>query len=184
MIILEQKKQTNIAEYVILMYQIEDMVRAYKFDISLIEKQIIAPQAPSQSIHNEMKNWYLGLIKEMKSRGLENKGHAYELNEVMAELVYLHMTLHDAVKDIKYTTLFNSAKEHIEAFRKKSDLGEIHPVEVCFQALYMKLLMKLQKKEISAATEEAFDAMRILVAYIGKAYHQMKSGDMSMFESK
>jgi hypothetical protein len=41
----------------------------------------------------------------------------------------------------------------------------------------MKLLMRLQKKEISAETEEAFDAMRILLAYLSRSYHQMKNGD-------
>ena len=50
-------------------------------------------------------------------------------------------------------------------------------LEVCFHALYMKLLLKLQKKEISQETEEAFDAMRILLAYLTRSYHQMKGGE-------
>ena len=58
----------------------------------------------------------------------------------------------------------------------------MHPVDVCFHALYMKLLMRLQKQEISAETEHAFDSMRILVAYLAKAYHNMKAGDMDMFQ--
>jgi hypothetical protein len=41
----------------------------------------------------------------------------------------------------------------------------------------MKLLLKLQKKEISQETEEAFDAMRILLAYLTRSYHQMKGGE-------
>jgi hypothetical protein len=43
----------------------------------------------------------------------------------------------------------------------------------------MKLLLRLQKKEINSASEEAFDAMRILIAYLSKSYHQMKNGDLN-----
>jgi CheY-like chemotaxis protein len=64
----------------------------------------------------------------------------------------------------------------------KSDLKDNHPVEVCFQALYMKLLLRLQKKDVNAESEQAFDSMRILLAYLTKGYHEMKAGNMEMFE--
>ena len=41
----------------------------------------------------------------------------------------------------------------------------------------MKLLLRLQKKDISGETEEAFDQMRIVLAYLTRAYHQMKNGE-------
>jgi hypothetical protein len=47
----------------------------------------------------------------------------------------------------------------------------------------MKLLLKLQKKEISAETEEAFDSMRVMLAYLARTYHQMKSGELNFFNN-
>jgi hypothetical protein len=41
----------------------------------------------------------------------------------------------------------------------------------------MKLLLRLQKKEISQETEASFDTMRVLLAYLSQAYHKMRSGD-------
>ena len=182
MYIAREKKETNIAEYVIYMYQIEDMIRAYNFDLDMIREKIIRPQVKSTSLEEEAASWYKEVIDEMKSRNLDRKGHLHRIGEVITELIYLHNTLKDVVEDKKYLDLLNAAESNIEAFREKSDLGTIHPVEVCFQALYMKLLLKLQNKEISAESENAFDTMRILLAYLTKGYHQMKKGDMSMFE--
>lgn len=182
MILIEEKKQTNIAEYIILMYQTEDLMRAYNFDLARIKRDIILPQTPSESIVPSVEAWYADLISEMKKRGLEKQGHTHAVQEVIAEIIYLHNTLLTIVKDEKYKNLHNHAVKNIEAFREKSDLEQMHPVDVCFHALYMKLLMRLQKQEISAETEHAFDSMRILVAYLAKAYHNMKAGNMDMFQ--
>ena len=182
MIIVEEKKKTNIAEYVILMYQTEDLLRAYNFDLNRIKRDIIIPQTASESIVPTVENWYNELIQEMKKRGLEKQGHIHAVQEVIAEIIYLHNTLLTIVKDEKYKNLYNHAITNIEAFREKSDLKQMHPVDVCFHAMYMKLLMRLQKKEISAETENAFDSMRILLAYLTKAYHNMKAGNMEMFQ--
>lgn len=182
--IAREKQETNIAEYVIYMYQLEDMLRAYKFDLDTIRESIIRPQLTSESLVEESYQWYKEIVDEMKSRNLDRKGHLHRIGEVITELIYLHNTLKDVVEDEKYIGLLTAAEPNIEAFRQKSDLGTIHPVEVCFQALYMKLLLKLQRKEISAETEQAFDTMRIILAYLTKGYHQMKKGDMSMFEKQ
>jgi hypothetical protein len=172
-----EKEKNNIAEYILYMYQLEDLIRACNFDIALIQKNIIQPQAKSDSFFNEATRWYEEIIREMQSRGLEKKGHLHRITEVFMELVYLHDTLLGVVKDEKYKTLYETAKPHIEEFRQKSNIGQIHDLEVAFHALYMKLLMKLKKQDISSETEESFDHMRILLAYISRAYHKMKKGE-------
>lgn len=182
MFVAQEKLKNNIAEYIIYMYQVEDMIRAYNFEIEELRKHIIQPQVKSESFEAEAVKWYEDLIAEMKSRKLEKKGHLNQIQEVMTELIYLHNTLKDVVKDRKYIDLLTAAEPNIEEFRKKSDLKSAHLVEVCCQALYMKLLLKLRGEEISEASESAFDTMRIILAYLTKGYHQMKSGDMSMFE--
>jgi len=41
MIIASKKRKENIAEYILYMWQIEDMIRANDFDISKIRRNII-----------------------------------------------------------------------------------------------------------------------------------------------
>ena len=42
MIIAQLKRKENIAEYLLYMWQIEDIIRANKLDIDLIEKNLIS----------------------------------------------------------------------------------------------------------------------------------------------
>ncbi|MFA5573476.1 MAG: DUF4924 family protein [Brumimicrobium sp.] len=184
MYVAQEKLNSNIAEYVLYMYQLEDLIRGYNFDIDKITENLIRPQVKSNSFEAEAIKWYQEIIDEMKSRQLEQKGHLFRVNEIITELVYLHQTLKEVVKDPKYLGLIAAAEKNIEDFRTKSDLQDnAHLVEVCFYAMYMKLLMRLQQKEISGETENAFDSMRVVLGYLVKGYHQMKSGDMSMFET-
>lgn len=177
MLIAQKKYNENIAEYILYMYQIEDVIRAYHFDVDKIISHFVQPQLPDKSFIEHYRNWYNGLVRDMQSEKIEESGHRLELQEVLIELSYLHNSLLTVVNDEKYKALYATALPLIEDFVEHSNLKEKNYVEVCFHALYMKLLMRLQKKEISAETEEAFDAMRILVAYLSRAYHQMKSGE-------
>jgi ADP-dependent phosphofructokinase/glucokinase len=119
----------------------------------------------------------------MQSQKIEKSGHLYLIQEVLIELSYLHNTLLNMSDDVRYKELYETAVPHIEEFKQKSNLKDKNHIEIIFHALYMKLLLRLQKKEISAETEEAFDSMRILAAYLGRAYHQMKNGTLNFFNN-
>jgi hypothetical protein len=183
MIVSEQKRKSNIAEYVIYMYQIEDVVRAYQFDINAIIENFVMPQLPDSSFLPDFTEWYKGLIQRMHSQKIEKNGHLHEVNEVMVELSYLHNTLMNIIKDTKYISLFESSVKFIEEFKEKSNLKEKNHIEIAFHALYMKLLLKLQKKEISPESENAFDSMRILLAYLSKSYHKMQRGELDFVKN-
>jgi hypothetical protein len=176
--IAEQKLKENIAEYILYMYQIEDVIRAYQFDLNVIIENYVKPQLPDDSFLSKYSKWYEDLIYKMQSQKILKSGHLFEVNEVMVEISYLHSTLLNVVNDEKYKVLFEAALPNIEEFKDKSNLKDKNQIEIAFHALYMKLLLRLQKKEISAESEEAFDSMRILLAYLANAYRKMKSGDM------
>lgn len=175
--IAEQKLNENISEYILYMYQIEDIIRAFNFDIERIMSQFVLPQLPDKSFEGKYRNWYLGLIADMQSERITESGHRMELQEHLTELSYLHNTLLSVVNDEKYKQLVEQATPFIDEFKEHSNLKDKNMLEVCYHGLYMKLLLKLQKKDISQETEEAFDAMRIVVAYLARAYHRMKNGD-------
>ena len=85
----QSKALDNIAEYIIYMYQIEDTIRAFKFDIDLIMSNIIEPQISNKNDLNEQKNCNEDLINKMKSQKIEKKGHLLELSDFIIELSYL-----------------------------------------------------------------------------------------------
>lgn len=183
MFISQQKLQENIAEYILYMYQIEDVIRSFNFDLERIMNEYVSQQLPDESFHAQYRAWYQGLITQMQSQKIESAGHLYLIQEVLIELSYLHNTLLNMANDVRYKELYEAAIPHIEAFKEKSNLKDKNHIEIVFHALYMKLLLRLQKKEISAETEESFDSMRILAAYLSRAYHQMKAGTLNFFNN-
>ena len=172
----QQKLSENIAEYVLYMYQIEDLIRAYKFDLDSIIYNYVQPQLPDTSFVNKYREWYSDLINQMKSQKIEKVGHLLSLQDILVELSYLHNTM-IGMKNIKYSSLYSQAVNYIDEFKTKSDLKDKNHIEIAFHAMYMKFLLKIQKKEISSETENAFDSMRIMLAYLSKSYHKMKSGE-------
>jgi hypothetical protein len=183
MLIAQQKQKENIAEYVLYMYQIEDVVRAYNFDFEAIMENYVKPHIPNMSFLESYKKWYRDIIQQMQEQGLQKTGHLLDLKDIMVEISYLHNTLLTLKEEHKYTGLFERANPLIEEFKEKSNLKDKNLVEIAFHAMYMKLLMRLQKKEISAETEDAFDAMRVMLAYLSKSYTQMKAGDMDFLKN-
>lgn len=165
------------------MYQVEDVIRAYDFDVDRLMTEFIEPQLNNASFIGQYKSWYDGLIRQMKLQRIEKAGHLTELKDVLIELTFLHNTLISLTNDTKYKDLFELALPNINEFKERSNLKDKNDVEVIFHALYMKLLLRIQKKEISAATEEAFDSMRILLAYLAKSYHRMKRGDLDFLKN-
>jgi hypothetical protein len=183
MLIARQKLNENIAEYVLYMYQIEDLIRAYQFDLEAIIENFVRPQLPDGSFIEQYREWYRGLISQMKSQRIEKQGHLHDLKDILVEMSYLHNTLLNMANDQKYRAVFQAATPYIEEFKERSNLKDKNHIEIIFHALYMKLLLKLQKKEISAETEEAFDAMRVMIAYLARTYHQMKSGNFDFLNN-
>lgn len=182
MLIAREKKEENIIEYLLYMFQIEDLIRAHQLDADLLYERIIEPQVQDEKLAEEYRNWYTGLIRAMKDQRKEKEGHIFELHEVQMELFYLHTTLVNLVKDKNYTEAFNKALPFITEFREKSD-SKLNDVDLAVQALYMKLLLKLKGKEILKETEEAFDAMRNMLVKLAQAYHKMKKGDLDFFNN-
>ena len=75
MLLAEQIKENNIAEYVLYMWQTEDLVRGFDLNIDSIEANVIPQIAKSDEDVQAVKNWYLQLIKELRIQGKTQKGH-------------------------------------------------------------------------------------------------------------
>jgi len=173
MLIAEEKIKSNVAEYVLYMWQIEDMIRAYKFNIDLIEKNIISQFNHPERVIKEIKNWYADLIVMMHVENIRAKGHLQFVNAIIKELNDIHLRLLKSDKESKYRKLYDNAAGNIQEFKKKLQDSSLNEVEICFNGLYGLLLLRLQKKEVSAATQQAMATFSNLLALLSLKYHQL-----------
>ena len=94
-----EKKRENIAEYLLYMWQIEDLIRAYDLDLDRIEHEIIDKYTGLDSEGRKaLYEWYESLIDMMRREGVEKKGHLQINQNVIIALDDLHRRLSAARK--------------------------------------------------------------------------------------
>lgn len=179
MLIAQRTKETNISEHVIYMFQIEDLIRANNFDLETIANTIIAGQVQDDELFEQYRNWYAGLIRQMKLQNIEEKGHVEEVQEVLMELLMLHNTLLNIINDREYSSAYEAALPALKDFQVKSNSGNLNIVEVGFNALYGKLILKLKKQPISASSEEAFGLIAKMLGILALNYKKMRNGELN-----
>ena len=177
--IARKTRETNIAEHVLYMFQIEDLIRANNFDIDSITYSILEPQIQDENIRAEYIQWYTDLIAQMKRDRVTTSGHITDIQEILMELLLLHNTLLNVVRNPKYTAVFERALPVIKDFQRKSNSSDINVIEVGFNALYGKLMLRLQQKEISESSEKGFALIADLLGNLAVYYRKMKSGDLN-----
>ncbi len=174
--IAEQKKTENIAEYLLYMWQMEDLVRGNGMDPEQIEKNVIGQIDDAEKKEAE-RAWFNDLIERMRKEGIAEKGHLSELEDLLVELYYLHNTLLNVVRDKRYSELFQAAMPHISALQKKG-ANDDNEIETCLNGLYGLLMLRLRNEEVSKETGEAMESFRQLMAYLSEQYKKMKAGEL------
>lgn len=171
MIIASQKRKENIAEYILYMWQIEDLIRANHLDIDEITKNVIDKYQLSPAQRKEMTEWYESLIDMMRREGVAEKGHLQMNNNILNQLVQLHQALLKDARFPEYTAEFYKTLPFIVELRSKAGKEMSGEIETCFNALYGMLMMRLQSKEITPDTQAAISQISRFIAVLARDFH-------------
>ncbi len=180
MIIASQKKKENIAEYLLYMWQIEDIIRAYGLDIDRIQQHIIDPYNLSPEQKKAMREWYESLIDMMRTEGVTEKGHLQLNKNVLIDLTDLHSRLLKSTREPFYGASFFKTLPYIVELRAKAGDEKVGELETCFNALYGVLLLRLQKREIGADTLKAIQQISTFLAILSEKYKAEKAGELEL----
>jgi hypothetical protein len=177
MLISREKRKTNIAEYILYMWQVEDLIRAHQFNIDLIEHNLISQYAQPAKIKNDIRDWFANLMLMMYREGIREKGHLSFLRTLLAEMNDLHIRMLVDPDEIVYHKLYQPASDNIKAFRKRLPDQNTSDIETCLNALYGLLLLRLKKKEVSHETEVAMATFSKLLAVLSNKYLETERGE-------
>ncbi|MDR0765885.1 MAG: DUF4924 family protein [Odoribacteraceae bacterium] len=175
MFIAREKRKENLAEYILYMWQVEDMLRAFRMDIRQVEQHVILPSRVDEAGRAALLEWYDNLIEMARKEGVTGKGHLQVVKNALNELLELHLYLLLQEGDPLYRRLHAEALPHLAAFRQKSTAAEETPdVELALQALYGQLILRLQKREIYSSTRQATGTFSRMLAYLAAKYKQIE----------
>jgi hypothetical protein len=171
---LSKKKQDNIAGYVISMWHLEDLLRAQRFDLTVIEELLVAPMEGDDRTRAEVRAWYADVVRRMRAQGITERGHLSEVEEVMNELEFLHRTLVEVLNDADYDAHFAKAEPDIKVLQDAAGEEADGPITTCFTAIYGVMVLRAKGQEVSAATTEAEGHFRQLLERLSQHYRQMR----------
>jgi hypothetical protein len=172
MIVARQKKKENIVEYLLYMWQVEDLIRACKFDMDIIGTNIISRYDQPENTMAEIRKWYEELTDMIRQEGVMETGHIQINKNVIIELTDLHSQLLNTPEETMYKSLYYKVLPSIVQLRSKAGNMEIPEIETCFTALYGYLLMKMQGREISRETEDGIKQISNFLAFLAAKYNE------------
>ncbi len=182
MLIALQKKQENIAEYLLYMWQVEDLIRACHLDEQQIDQLLVGRFRALEGITEEQltatREWYLQLRDMMLTEGHRETGHLQITQNVIIDLTDLHLRLLKQGQDAIYTSCFYSTLPYIVELRGKEGEEKVGELETCFTALYGLLLLRMQHKEVSEQTQVAMNQISKFLGLLSEKYKEWKAGSL------
>ena len=173
MLISRQLRKENIAEYVLYMWQVEDIIRAYGWDLGRLRRECIARFDLTDEQRDEMTDWYGDLIRMMREEGKTQGGHIQILQIVIQQMAELHAELMQSVKFPFYSAEYYKVLPFIVELRSKGS-KEVGEIETCLNALYGVMLLRLQQKEVSSSTEAAVKEITTFLGMLSDYYKKDK----------
>lgn len=171
MLIAQEKKKENLAEYILYMWQVEDFIRACEFNMEVIHQQRVVPFAVSGDLQQQIYDWYENLLVMMQKEQIVKEGHLQMLKNNIAELTDLHFALLHKAHDPQYQQLFMATAQTLLEMRQNSKVGnEVSDIQVALTTLYGILLLRLSGKEISKETQGGVQPISKLLSYLSAAY--------------
>ncbi len=184
MFISKKKKQENIIEYILYMWQIEDLIRSCNFDIGLIEKTVIEKSPYSDQEKHQLKEWYLDLMHGLEAENKQDKGHLNQINSIVDEIEKVHHFLINIKQHKSYHKLYIKTAPLINELRKKGEYAQSSELNICLEFIYGYLLLRLQNKSISKSTSDALKLISIFCYDLAEKYKDYKQGYLSISEAQ
>ena len=182
MYIAKQLREKSIAEYILYMWQIEDLIRAYDCSLQRIRHEYIDKFDYTPEQKEEMLDWYGNLVRMMNQEGKRERGHLQINAIIVKDLMDLHNQLMQSTKFPFYNTAYYKVLPFIVELRNKGD-KEVNEIETCLDALYGVMLLRLKQKEI---TPDTMTAIKEITTFVGMLadYYQKDKREGLVFEDE
>ncbi|MBL3656057.1 DUF4924 family protein [Fulvivirga sediminis] len=168
--IAENKKQNNISEYIIYMYQTEDLIRVYEFDIELIKQYVIKHFPVSEEEKAEMAEWYLEIMAQMKKEEIHEKGHLSTVQKYVEHLSRMMDDLKTSNEEFK--KIYDNAAPYIKESLEIAQGQITDEVQICLNGIYGLLLARMNGREVPQELMPGINSFGDVLSYLSFKYKQ------------
>lgn len=202
--IAKQKRRENIAEYILYLWQLEDMFRALEFSPEAIYSTMVEPHNDlDDNGRQELFFWYMDMVNLLNTEGKRNAGHIEHSEHLIADLNDLHLHLLQRPVGREYASLFAPLSAELPRLKavlrgnppttQQTDTpAEISDIEACFRALYSVMLCRLKESaddvrgdKSTVSQQYINDVMELISPVIGRlaaTFHAAERGEIDLYE--
>jgi hypothetical protein len=169
--IADRKKSQNIGEYLVYMYQMEDLIRSYQGNMDEIRQYVVSHYPVSEGEKAEISDWLEEILEKMKSQEILEKGHLKELKDLVDNLANLHWKL--LKSDKIYFDTYSKAKPFIlEAIVEANGADPGNEIQICLNGVYGLLLNRLLGGTVEDHRVTAAEAFGEVLGLLNFHYQQ------------
>ncbi len=179
MLVAQQKRKENIAEYILYLYQVEDLIRAFQFNIDLIEEKLVSNYKTDEKTTEEIKDWYNNLVVMMEKEGIKEKGHLQFLTNLIGDINEFHIQLMNAGTETNYIQIFKTTAGLLNELKQKNKTAQ-NDIQLGLDTIYGFLLLKMKKATISPETENAVKQLSTWLGSLSELYKKFEAGDLEL----
>lgn len=169
MYISQELRKKSIAEYLLYMWQVEDIIRAYDCSLTRLRREYISRFDYDDEQISELTDWYGNLVTMMNGEGKRESGHLQINQVVLQQMVELHAQLLESTKFPFYTAQYYKVLPFIVELRNRGDKNQ-NEIETCLNALYGTMMLRLQNREISPDTKHAISEITTFIGLLSDYY--------------
>ena len=178
MLTAQQKKKENIAEYILYMWQVEDLIRAHQCEMALIREKLLPGYQLEGEQIKEVDAWWDNLTTMIQLENKESAGHLQMLINTVNEVNALHLKLLKTPKFVPYLLHFQSLLPLLKELERKTIPKPSNDIELMLSALYNSFVLKLKGQKITNDTEQALKAFAQFLAMLSKKYKEDQAGKL------
>ena len=182
MLIALQKRRENIAEYILYLWQVEDLLRALQFSPEAIYSTLVAKmEGTTEEQRENIFNWYMQIVALLREEQKEQQGHLDHTLHLIADLHNLHLQLMELPAGEHYRKTYSLLAPQLPHLRELLDNDTLSDTELCFRALYAALLYRIRGGGEGAVA----DTVAVVSPAIGELaaiYGKVERGEINLFD--
>lgn len=182
--IAKAKRRENIAEYILYLWQLEDLLRALQFSPEAVHSQLIAPRGLSEPQQRLYLEWYMDIADLLHQEGKEKQGHLDHTLHLIADLHNLHLQLMQLPVGAHYRELYARLSPELPRLRSVLGRSEMSDTELCFRALYAAMLYRIRGEGGEEAVADTIEYISPVIAELAAMYGKVERGEVDLFETE
>ncbi len=181
--IAQTKRRENIAEYILYLWQLEDLLRALQFSPEAIYSQLIAPRKDVEEGQRPvLLMWYMDIANLLREEGKEEKGHLEHTLHLIRDLHDLHLQLMKLPVGAHYRATYSKLEPHLRRLHEVVGNPGISDTELCFRALYAAMLYRIKGEGSKSAVADTIEFVSPVIAELAAMHRKVELGEVDLFK--